>query len=212
VELKEFRLFLMYLRQYLELYHMFQTIDSGDSRDRRIDFNEFEGSVETLNKWGAKIEDAASTFKEIDSDGGGKILFDEFAAWAIKRGLDLEDDDDAEFEDVGNRGASNLSRNQLHKREPLRPKPKQQGSAAKPSNKGKEEKKVPKVDWAALTKKLCFRKTKEEAALRQKLFRRIDTNGNGLLSVAEMNKGIRDELRLPAVFHSRPAVLRAFQV
>ena len=32
--------------------------------------------------------------KEIDGNKGGFVLFDEFATWAIKKNLDLEDDDD----------------------------------------------------------------------------------------------------------------------
>lgn len=34
------------------------------------------------------------TFKEVDKNEGGFILFDEFADWAIQKNLDLEDDDD----------------------------------------------------------------------------------------------------------------------
>ena len=37
-------------------------------------------------------------------------------------------------------------------------------------------------------------------------------NGNGYLSLAELERGIRDELKLPKVFNSKQAVLRAFQV
>ena len=33
-------------------------------------------------------------FKLIDKNGGGMILFDEFCDWAIKKGLDLEIDDE----------------------------------------------------------------------------------------------------------------------
>ena len=33
-------------------------------------------------------------FARIDANGGGLILFDEFADWALARKLDLEDDDD----------------------------------------------------------------------------------------------------------------------
>jgi hypothetical protein len=32
-------------------------------------------------------------WKECDKNGGGQVLFDEFSEWAIKKGLDLEDDD-----------------------------------------------------------------------------------------------------------------------
>lgn len=39
-------------------------------------------------------KDLQRTFNEIDKNGGGFILFDEFADWAIQKHLDLEDDDD----------------------------------------------------------------------------------------------------------------------
>lgn len=35
-------------------------------------------------------------------------------------------------------------------------------------------------------------------------------NGNGFLSLAEIDKGIRDTLKLEGVFNSKPAILRAF--
>ena len=48
---------------------------------------------EKIEAWVGKIDMEAS-FKEIDTNGGGSILFDEFCQWAIKKNLDLEDDDD----------------------------------------------------------------------------------------------------------------------
>ena len=47
--------------------------------------------VRKKNKWLPKIKEW------IDANGGGMLLFDEFADWALKKHLDLEDDDD--FED-----------------------------------------------------------------------------------------------------------------
>ena len=38
-------------------------------------------------------------FNRIDVNGGGIILFNEFCDWAIKKSLDLEDDDDFEAGD-----------------------------------------------------------------------------------------------------------------
>jgi len=32
----------------------------------------------------------------VDTNGGGAILFKEFCAWAIKKSLDMEDNDDDE--------------------------------------------------------------------------------------------------------------------
>jgi len=37
------------------------------------------------------ITDPKAEFRAIDGNGGGKILFDEFCAWAIAREFDLED-------------------------------------------------------------------------------------------------------------------------
>ena len=40
------------------------------------------------------MSDPTLTWKEIDLNARGKILFDEFLQWAILKNLDLEDDDD----------------------------------------------------------------------------------------------------------------------
>ena len=45
-------------------------------------------------KWGVKITDPEAEFKKIDNNKGGVILFEEFCDYAIKKSLDLEDDDD----------------------------------------------------------------------------------------------------------------------
>jgi Ca2+-binding EF-hand superfamily protein len=223
VEFKEFRLFLMYLRQYIELYIMFKRIDVDNTgiSDHRIDIDEFKNNVELLNRWGAKIVDAEDSFKEADSDGGGKILFDEFAAWAIKRGLDLDDDDDAEFVDVGKRGESNLSRKEVQKslsKKPTTPTTMRSNKSTNTTTittpmKSNQKKNEPtKSDWIKLTSLLCYKKTAEHATARQRLFKKMDVNGNGMLSLAEIEKGIREELKLPEQFESKAAVLRAFQV
>ena len=80
------------LRQMFELWHMFELIDTGD--DRRVDESEFTKAVPMIQKWGVKVDDPSATFKEIDANGGGQVLFAEFVDWAMKKGLDLEDDDD----------------------------------------------------------------------------------------------------------------------
>ena len=82
----------MYLRQYYEYWVAFDEIDTND--DRRISFEEFSKAMPTLERWGIK-GDAKKLFKEADSDGQGMILFNEFTAWAIKKNLDIDTDDDA---------------------------------------------------------------------------------------------------------------------
>ena len=49
-----------------------------------------------MKTWGVNIVDAKKTFNEIDKNRGGFILFDEFCEWAIKKSLDLEDDEEIE--------------------------------------------------------------------------------------------------------------------
>ena len=91
VERCEFRLVLLYLRQYFEYWIAFKRVDDND--DDRISLEEFIDAQEEIEKWVGKI-DAEEAFKEIDTNGGGMILFNEFVRWATKKSLDLEDDDD----------------------------------------------------------------------------------------------------------------------
>jgi Ca2+-binding EF-hand superfamily protein len=91
IELNEFRYFLIYLRQYLEYFEMFDKIDTND--DKKVTLSEFKLAMPLMEKWGVKVDDPEKTFKEIDQNGGGSILFDEFCHWAIKKNLDLENDD-----------------------------------------------------------------------------------------------------------------------
>jgi len=96
IEKCEFRLLLVYLRQYLELWQMFSEIDI--SGDRRVEFAEFQKAVPIIQSWGGKITDPAAEFKKVDKDGGGMILLGEIAEWALRLNLDLPDND--EFDDA----------------------------------------------------------------------------------------------------------------
>ena len=98
VEWLEFRILLVYLRQYFEYYVMFCRIDTSD--DFKVDINEFKKAIPTLEKWGVKITDPVAEFKKIDNNNSGSIMFDEFCEYAIKKNLDLEDDDDFEDEEI----------------------------------------------------------------------------------------------------------------
>jgi Ca2+-binding EF-hand superfamily protein len=92
VERCEFRLLLVYLRQYFEIWQMFDVVDTSD--DRRVSFSEFKEALPKIQSWGVKINDPETEFKKIDTNGGGMVLFDEFAHWALSKKLDLEEDDD----------------------------------------------------------------------------------------------------------------------
>lgn len=91
IEFKEFRYFLSSLRQYFEYYVAFVRCDTNS--DHKISLQEFKDAQEKIELWVGKI-DAEAAFNEIDTNKGGSILFDEFCKWAIKKNLDLEDDDE----------------------------------------------------------------------------------------------------------------------
>ena len=92
MEKKEYRWLLKYIRMYYEYWVAFDRIDTSD--DRRVSFSEFTQAADQLSTWGIDMSDPEARWNECDANGGGMILFDEFAAWAIKCNLDLDDDDD----------------------------------------------------------------------------------------------------------------------
>lgn len=87
----EFRYLLAYLRQYYELWLMFDAVDADD--DRRISKAEFAAAKDKLSKWG--LAASGDHWAAIDANGGGVVLFDEFCEWAIKHKLDHDQDDNA---------------------------------------------------------------------------------------------------------------------
>jgi hypothetical protein len=70
LQLREFRAFLSYLRQYFEYWVMFNRIDT--SQDRRLEFDEFKQALAEIKKWGVDVSDARQAFAELDSDGMGE--------------------------------------------------------------------------------------------------------------------------------------------
>ncbi|XP_046862925.1 flagellar calcium-binding protein-like [Xenia sp. Carnegie-2017] len=92
IELREFRGFLLALRQYFEYWVAFCRTDANS--DKRISLIEFVNGKSKIETWVGPINDMEAEFKKIDTNGGGFIMFDEFCKWAIGKNLDLEDDDD----------------------------------------------------------------------------------------------------------------------
>ena len=160
----------------------------------RVEFPEFANAVKIVETWGLKIEDPAATFKVIDADGGGKILFDEFAHWAIQNKLDLDDDDDAD--DAGE-GSGRIETFHPKKMKVI---PAENGGAP-------QEELV--VDWAKVATKLPWDKDDDSSKRRKLLFRQFDPNGNGLLSLAEVDLGVVGALQMGDVI-CKAVLIRAF--
>ena len=67
------------------------------------------------------------------------------------------------------------------------------------------------VDWRLLAAKLPTGKDKESRAARERLWRKADANGNGFLSLAEIDKALHDEQGFEQLFGAKPVLMRAFQ-
>ncbi len=64
-------------------------------------------------------------------------------------------------------------------------------------------------DWEGLLQKLPIKKTNEDRAKRRQLWNAIDMNGNGYVSLAEFDRGVRDVLNLPHIFSHKKVLIRA---
>lgn len=64
--------------------------------------------------------------------------------------------------------------------------------------------------WEILREKLPYLTTPEETLKRKKIWEGFDVNGNGYLSLAEVDKGAIDVLNLPQLFNLKPVLMRAF--
>lgn len=93
IDFCEFRIFLVYLQHYHELHMLYRQLDA--SGDGRLGMNEFLQAVPLLQSWGVQnLDDPVSAFRRMDKDGGGMVLFDEFAHWALHESVaDLSGDD-----------------------------------------------------------------------------------------------------------------------
>eukprot|EP00116_Pleurobrachia_bachei_P000931 sb/3461193/ len=67
------------------------------------------------------------------------------------------------------------------------------------------------INWAEINEKLPSEKTPEQKERRMAMFDMFDPNGNGILSLAEVDKAIRDVLAIDELFDCKPAIMRAFQ-
>jgi len=65
------------------------------------------------------------------------------------------------------------------------------------------------IKWTEINAKLPT--GKDDKAKRKAMFKEFD-NGNGVLSLAEVDKAIRDVLKIDELFDAKAAVMRAFQI
>lgn len=67
------------------------------------------------------------------------------------------------------------------------------------------------IDWSQITGKLPVKKRDPRSKqARMEMWNYMDMNGNGYLSLAEIDKGMRDVLQSDMLFDAKPAIMRAF--
>ena len=57
-------------------------------------YKNLKKALPLLEKLGVKVNNPEAEFKNLDDNKSGSIMFDEFCEFAIKKYLDLEDDED----------------------------------------------------------------------------------------------------------------------
>lgn len=92
IQFAEFRIFLVYLKQYFQYWVMFENMGGG--KNMVLTLAQLKEAVPILESYGVKISDPDAEFKTMDKDGSGKISFDEFAKYAIAKELEIESDED----------------------------------------------------------------------------------------------------------------------
>lgn len=118
IKFHEFRLLLVHIKLYFELYHMFSDTRDGE-HDWHISFAAFKNHLPVLRKWGlsniAAVEsDARSAFSMLDIDGSGKLHFNTFAEWCVSN-HPLAQPRNAGHDDLEHQSIQDASRKDNHK-------------------------------------------------------------------------------------------------
>jgi len=209
IDKNEFRVLLIYLKHYIELWEHFSAIDT--SGDGRVRLREFQAALPLFRRWGLKEASTwdakpEAAFSKLDYNGGGVVLFDEFADFCLRAGMrDLDGSD--RHDDFEDRREALLALQ--HKQANL-----VHHTSPHPSIASAHTSMLPQVkslvDRPALEAQLPTGHDHESRAARSKLFSRFDINGNAIISLAEVDRGLKQVLELAGIKDCTPAINRAF--
>eukprot|EP00747_Dinoflagellata_sp_TGD_P213069 gnl/TRDRNA2_/TRDRNA2_86078_c2_seq1.p1 gnl/TRDRNA2_/TRDRNA2_86078_c2~~gnl/TRDRNA2_/TRDRNA2_86078_c2_seq1.p1 ORF type:complete len:493 (-),score=101.48 gnl/TRDRNA2_/TRDRNA2_86078_c2_seq1:163-1641(-) len=190
VEKGEFHALLLNIFWFNKLWGVFQMIDTG--ADRRIDMGEFIGGMRALGL-SLNQQEASEEFQRIDPNHGGQVLFVEFCAYIRKR---VNPDDNPAFDaDVisGTQAGSHMRRSGHH---------------SNPHHATHTHVCAKKcfADFDELEKQIKQMMT-DNNKLRE-LWKRMDFNGNNIVSLAEIDKLVVE--KYPLLNH-KPALMRAYK-
>jgi len=189
VEKFEFHALLLNIFWFNKLWAIFQQVDSGHYKDRRINFQEFYAGLAQLGLTGMSEAEARKEFQSIDTNNGGQVLFVEFCAYIRKR---VNPDADPNFDsDVisGEKCGKVIRKHSGHH--------------------GTNNHFVAKKCFKDFddTEKIIKGIMKDRSKLR-KLWDRLDYNGNHIVSLAEIDKMVVEAYPL---LNHKPALMRAYK-
>jgi len=190
VQKHEFHALLLNIFWFNKLWLIFHSMaDDGTGADRRMDVNEF---VRGMSQLGLNLGDqeARQEFAKIDTNHGGQVLFVEFCAYIRKR---VNPDDDPNFDaDIisGEHCGKVLRKHGGHK-----------------------------VTTSHFVNKKCFKDFDDlekviKATIADKkklraLWKRLDFNGNNIVSLAEIDKFAVEAYPL---LNHKPALMRCYKM
>ena len=212
---KEFKRLLLNLWIYNKLWNAFEDMDTGN--DRRIDMQEFKAGLENLGIHLSSSE-AEDEFNKVD-DGGGQILFDEFCTYCIGM-LDGKQTTQAPRPEKSGTHRTTHSRNEIN--------PANDGGGDEGMPGGDESVPVPRSERhqnhaGALTRGFSLDEAKRscdrvfDKASIKSLWRRLDSNGNNIVSLAEIDKMVNDLCGTSQYggffrgLNNKPALMRAYK-
>eukprot|EP00933_Yihiella_yeosuensis_P080730 TRINITY_DN94204_c0_g1_i1.p1 TRINITY_DN94204_c0_g1~~TRINITY_DN94204_c0_g1_i1.p1 ORF type:complete len:484 (-),score=97.96 TRINITY_DN94204_c0_g1_i1:78-1529(-) len=186
VQKREFNALLLNIFWFNKLWQVFEAVDTGT--DRRIDVNEFMRGLSAMGLH-MSAQQAQAEFAKIDTNHGGQVLFVEFCGYVRKR---VHPDDDPSFDaDIvsGEVVTKALRRHHGHKAT---------------ANHIVRQKSIGVFD--ELEKKIkALMQNKQELL---KLWKRIDFNGNHIVSLAEIDKLV---VEVYPLLNHKPALMRAYK-
>jgi Ca2+-binding EF-hand superfamily protein len=188
IERREFAQLLHMLVFFNNVWHKFEEIDSdGDSR---LDLEEFKSGCSVLGLDTAGM-DAQTEFTSV-AEAEGHVLFGEFCSWCARWHVGgLSDVDEQRVMDTSL--PEDTMRAAVHQ-QPLHPQPAASHHAASPA---------PAVRPVARDQLAVPDKAKRDV-----MFRQMDYNGNGMLSLAEIDKFIKKSYH---AYNHQSALIRAYQ-
>mmetsp|Transcript_66055 Transcript_66055/g.157959 ORF Transcript_66055/g.157959 Transcript_66055/m.157959 type:complete len:556 (+) Transcript_66055:96-1763(+) len=232
VEKKEFHALLLNIFWFNKLWQIFDNVDTGN--DRRMDINEFMAG---MNRLGLNMSpaEAQQEFNKIDTNRGGQVLFTELCAWVRKR-VNPDSNPDFDADIVSGENSAKASYNTVHSSTvhsrglDFSAMGASGGGAMQTSggggggggftkarsdairrlgNKATQETHVKQKcfkdfdDLEAKIKALCA----DHASIK-KMWHTLDFNGNGVVSLAEIDKWVVENYPL---LNHKPALMRCYK-